>query len=76
MLTRSPRLPGEARLRYLDAEFDILESGDFVMCAVTGTKIPIQELRYWSVDRQEAYKDADAALEGWKEHQATSSIEE
>lgn len=66
MLTRSPRLPGEARLRYLDADFDILEAGDYVMCAITGSKIPLEMLRYWSVDRQEAYKDAEAATQAWQ----------
>ena len=69
MLTRSPRLPGEAKLQYLDADVVKLEDGDFVMCAITGTKIPLEELRYWSVDRQEAYKDAAAALESWKKQQ-------
>jgi hypothetical protein len=61
MLTRSNRATGEARLRYLDADFDVLAPGDYVVCAVTGRKIPLQALRYWSVDRQEAYWDADAA---------------
>ena len=72
MLTRSPRLPGEARLQYLDADFDILEAGDFVMCAVTGSKIPLEFLRYWSVDRQEAYKDAAAATKAWQSAQEDS----
>ncbi len=61
MLTRSDRPSGEARLRYLDADIEVLTSGDFVLCAVTGRKIPLQALRYWSVDRQEAYWDAEAA---------------
>ena len=63
MLTKSssPRLPGEARMRYLDMELQQLSPGDFVLCAVTKKKIPLQALRYWSVDRQEAYYDADIA---------------
>jgi hypothetical protein len=61
MLTRSSRPAGEARLRYLDADIEVLAPGDYVVCAVTGRKIPVQALRYWSVDRQEAYWDADAA---------------
>jgi hypothetical protein len=52
---------GEARLRYLDADIEVLAPGDYVVCAVTNRKIPVQALRYWSVDRQEAYWDADAA---------------
>jgi len=53
--------PGEARLRYLDGDIEVLAPGDFVICAVTGRRIPVQALRYWSVDRQEAYLDAQAA---------------
>ena len=36
--------------------------GSYVTCAVTGRRIPLSELRYWSVDRQEAYVDAEASL--------------
>ena len=45
----------EARLRYGDNEVIILRQGLFVRCAVTGQRIPLEELRYWSVDLQEAY---------------------
>jgi hypothetical protein len=55
-------LRGEARLRYLDAEYHVITPGEFVRCAVTGDVIPVSELRYWSVERQEAYKDAAASL--------------
>ena len=61
MLTRSPRAEGEALLRYLDADLEVLSPGDYVTCAVTGRKIPLQALRYWSVDLQEPYWDAEAA---------------
>lgn len=61
MLTRTGKAQGEARLRYLDADLEVIEPGDYVTCAVTGRKIPLQALRYWSVDRQEAYVDAAAA---------------
>lgn len=53
---------GEARLRYLDADYQLVLPGSFVVCAVTGRRIPLSELRYWSVDRQEAYADAEASL--------------
>lgn len=53
---------GTARLTYLDADFDIIESGSHVICAVTGVPIPLEALRYWSVARQEAYRDASASL--------------
>lgn len=52
----------EARIRYLDGDFQVLSPGAFVRCAVTGESIPIDELRYWSVKRQEAYADAAASL--------------
>lgn len=54
---------GEARLRYLDGEFQIMSPGAFVTCAVTGKKIPLEALRYWSVELQEAYVDAAASLQ-------------
>ena len=55
----------EAVLEYLDAEYSIIRPGDFVRCAVTGAKIPLQALRYWNLDRQEAYADAAAAMTGF-----------
>jgi hypothetical protein len=51
-----------ARLHYLPGTFRVLSNGDHVICAVTGARIPLHELRYWSVDRQEAYVDAEASL--------------
>jgi hypothetical protein len=53
---------GEAKLRYLDGEVQVIAPGDFVRCAVTGRIIPLEELRYWSVELQEAYTDAAASL--------------
>ena len=50
---------GEAKLRYLDGEYEILVPGGHVVCAVTGTQIPLDALRYWSVDLQEAYASPD-----------------
>ena len=51
-----------ARLQYLPSTFRLLSDGDHVVCAVTGALIPLHELRYWSVERQEAYVDAEASL--------------
>lgn len=53
---------GLAKLRYLDGDFQVVIPGGHVVCAVTGTNIPLPELRYWSVDRQEAYADAHVSL--------------
>ncbi|WP_180899219.1 DUF2093 domain-containing protein [Martelella soudanensis] len=57
---------GAARIRYLDANFEIVTPGSHVVCAVTGKHIPLDELRYWSVARQEAYIDAEASFEAEK----------
>lgn len=52
-----------ARVRYMAGTFRVLSTGGHVVCAVTGTRIPLHELKYWSVERQEAYVDAQASLE-------------
>jgi hypothetical protein len=55
--------PGEsaATLIYGPNGFRVVKPGRFVTCAATGEPIPLQELRYWSVDRQEAYSSPEAA---------------
>ena len=58
----------EAVIRYLDGDYVIVRPGDFVRCAVTGKPIPVDELSYWNVDRQEPYADAAAALEAFQRH--------
>jgi hypothetical protein len=55
-------LKGEARVRYLDGEFQVLSSGDHVRCAVTGEPILVANLKYWCVERQEPYLNAAMAL--------------
>jgi hypothetical protein len=52
---------GEAKLQYLDGEYEVVVPGGYVVCAVTGTHIPLDALRYWSVDLQEAYANPDVA---------------
>ena len=52
----------EAKIRYLDGEFQVLKNGSFVRCSVTGEPIRIEDLRYWSVPYQEAYASAQVAL--------------
>jgi hypothetical protein len=53
----------EARLHYMAGTFRMLTPGDHVVCAMTGRPIPLEDLRYWSVERQEAYATADASVE-------------
>lgn len=50
-----------ATLSYGPNGFRMLSSGHFVICAVTGEKIPLEALRYWSVERQEPYASAEIA---------------
>ncbi len=57
---------GEAKIHFGDSDFTILEMGAYITCAVTGEHIPLERLRYWNADRQEAYKDAYASLAAWK----------
>jgi hypothetical protein len=45
----------KAKLIFKHNFFEIIEEGDFVICAVSGKEIPLQELNYWNVDLQEAY---------------------
>jgi hypothetical protein len=45
----------KAKIKYLPNNFQIIESGDYVECAVSGKKINIENLTYWNVDTQEAY---------------------
>ena len=64
---------GKAVLAYLDADFEIIESGSYVECAVTGKRIPLESLRYWSVDRQEAYINAHVAVSAMYPEMAVSN---
>lgn len=51
-----------ARLHYMANSFRVLVPGDHVVCAVTAEPIAIDDLRYWSVERQEPYASAEIAL--------------
>ncbi|MEQ1651588.1 MAG: DUF2093 domain-containing protein [Hyphomicrobium sp.] len=60
-------LKNEAKVRFLDGEFEVVAPGDFVRCAVTGQPISLADLKYWSVDVQEAYASADVSLKRYLE---------
>ena len=51
-----------ARLHYMAGTFRVLSPGDHVICAVTGEAIPLEALKYWSVERQEPYVSAEASV--------------
>jgi hypothetical protein len=54
---------GEAQVQYLDGDFRVTSPGTYVRCAVTDVRIPLDELKYWSVDLQEAYALPSAVLQ-------------
>jgi len=58
-----PSSQGEAKVEFMDGDFRVTAPGSYVVCAVTGTRIPLDELKYWSVDRQEAYATPTAVLQ-------------
>ena len=58
---------GEARLHYLDGDYDVLSPGAYVICAISGVHIPLDALRYWSVDLQEAYATPEIATKRFQE---------
>jgi len=54
-------MAGPAQLHYDTPDFDVIRPGSFVLCAVTGEPIPLDELVYWSAAHQEAYRGAAEA---------------
>jgi hypothetical protein len=73
---RRPVDAGEAKVEYLNGDFRILRPGAFVRCAVTGAAIPLEELKYWSVDLQEAYASPEAVLQRHFPEQARRLMQE
>lgn len=59
---------GEAILHYGDGEFVVLKPGRYVTCAVTGKHIPLDALRYWDPQTQEAYAGPQEAFQRWREN--------
>lgn len=66
-MERDFRPEGLAELEYLDGEYHVVRPGAFVVCAVSGINIPLEALRYWSVDLQEAYATPALALKRMQE---------
>ena len=59
---RPSPMAGEAEVKFLDGDFRIVRPGAFVRCAVTGVPIPLEELKYWSVELQEPYASPEAVM--------------
>ena len=57
----------KAKLHYKHNSFDIIEEGSFVVCAISGKEIPIENLDYWNVELQEAYFSSKEAQERFEE---------
>ena len=59
-----PNLPKqrEAKLKYLNADFQVLREGDYVRCSVSGNPIKLENLRYWDVERQMAFGSAEISF--------------
>ena len=57
-----------AKLKYLPNNFEVIEEGDYVICAISGKKISLGSLNYWNVDEQEAYYSyAEASIKKEKQ---------
>ena len=63
MMNKMDRSSGEAVVQYLDSNLRIVKPGAFVRCAVTGQEIPLDELKYWSVELQEPYATPEAVMQ-------------
>jgi hypothetical protein len=61
-IDRRVPLSGPAELEYSDGDFRVKKPGAYVVCAATGVHVPVEELQYWSVDRQEPYSGPAAKM--------------
>ena len=59
---RLPIPPGEAQVEFRDGDFRVIRPGSFVRCAVTGVAIHLDDIKYWDVDKGEAYASPQAKL--------------
>ena len=57
----------KAKLKFKPNNFEIIEEGDYVVCAFSGKKIPLNQLTYWNVELQEAYFSPKEAQHRYEE---------
>ena len=57
----------KAKLLFKNNSYDIVEEGDFVICAISGKEIPLENLSYWNVELQEAYFSTVEVNERYKQ---------
>jgi hypothetical protein len=62
-------LDGLACVHYGDGEYVVLKPGRYVICSVSGRRVPLEVLRYWSAELQEAFAGPEEALARWRELQ-------
>ena len=60
-------ISNKAKLKFNPNNFEIIEDGDYVLCAVSGKKIPLKQLTYWNVEQQEAYFSPKEAQQRYEE---------
>lgn len=63
-----------ARLRYLSGSYQVVAPGDYVVCAVSSTRIAVGALRYWSSELQEAYASPEIAVARYDEMRAKGRL--
>lgn len=61
-------IQGLAVLHYETPHFDVVRPGQFVLCAVSGERIDLEDLKYWSAEFQEAYRGAAEATQSFLKH--------
>lgn len=67
-------IQGLAVLRYDTPHFDVVRPGQFVLCAVSGARIDLEDLKYWSAEFQEAYRGANEATQSFIRHRGLASL--
>jgi len=65
-------IQGLAVLRYGTPHFDIVRPGQFVICAASGARIDLDDLKYWSAEFQEAYRGPEEATRSFLKHRGPS----
>ena len=57
----------KAKLKFQHNNFEIIEPGEYVVCAISGKNIPLSKLTYWNVELQEAYFSPKEAQQRYEE---------
>jgi len=63
---------GEAKLNYQQNDFEVVRPGSYVVCAVTGNRIPLDDLRYWDAELQEPYATPEIATQRYLDRHSST----